>query len=270
MVFDPGLKQGRVLSNKELCKIFKCAPQGGMRKSNSTNSLVIVSDHTKAIYEDRWENEIFHYTGMGLSGDQSLSFAQNKTLNESKTNGVDVFLFEVFDPGKYIYQGKVILNSKPYVEKQPDIKQNIRNVWIFPLKLTDNITPSIIPKEVFQKKFVIREKKAKKLSDENLKKKVLSAPKKCGIRHVVSKQYDRNEELVEFVKRRAKGFCQLCGNKAPFNNKNGDPFLEVHHIKWLSEGGDDSIENTVALCPNCHRKMHILNLENDKTILKKT
>ena len=32
---------------------------------------------------------------------------------------------------------------------------------------------------------------------------------------------------------------------------------------WLSEGGEDSIENTVALCPNCHRKMHVVNLQED-------
>ena len=31
--------------------------------------------------------------------------------------------------------------------------------------------------------------------------------------------------------------------------------------------GDDSLSNTVALCPNCHRKMHILDLESDKKIL---
>ena len=45
--------------------------------------------------------------------------------------------------------------------------------------------------------------------------------------------------------------------------KNGEPYLETHHIVWLSEGGEDSIENTVALCPNCHRKMHVVNLQED-------
>jgi 5-methylcytosine-specific restriction endonuclease McrA len=41
-----------------------------------------------------------------------------------------------------------------------------------------------------------------------------------------------------------------------------------------TEGGEDSIENAVALCPNCHRKMHVLNLTpdikklNDKAIGK--
>jgi 5-methylcytosine-specific restriction protein A len=40
--------------------------------------------------------------------------------------------------------------------------------------------------------------------------------------------------------------------------------LETHHIKWLSKDGEDCIENTVALCPNCHRKMHILDLGDDR------
>ena len=35
----------------------------------------------------------------------------------------------------------------------------------------------------------------------------------------------------------------------------------------LSKGGEDSEHNTVALCPNCHRKMHILNNKSDRDIL---
>lgn len=51
--------------------------------------------------------------------------------------------------------------------------------------------------------------------------------------------------------------------KAPFIDAKGEPYLEVHHIIWLSHGGADTIENTVALCPNCHRKMHILQSADD-------
>ena len=65
------------------------------------------------------------------------------------------------------------------------------------------------------------------------------------------------------MKINANGICQLCGNPAPFNNSDGTPYLEMHHIIWLSRRGEDSIENTVALCPNCHRKMHILDLQED-------
>lgn len=51
-----------------------------MRRSISTNTLVIVSDHTKSIYEDRWIGNVFHYTGMGLTGDQRIDATQNKTV----------------------------------------------------------------------------------------------------------------------------------------------------------------------------------------------
>ncbi|MEE7094460.1 HNH endonuclease, partial [Escherichia coli O10] len=40
------------------------------------------------------------------------------------------------------------------------------------------------------------------------------------------------------------------------HQEDGTPFLEVHHIEWLSKGGEDSVENAIALCPNCHRQAH--------------
>lgn len=75
--------------------------------------------------------------------------------------------------------------------------------------------------------------------------------------------YVRNRYVSEYAKRRAHGICQLCGSPAPFIDLAGKPFLETHHVVWLANGGADSIDNTVALCPNCHRKMHILNLDED-------
>ncbi|MEI7795746.1 MAG: HNH endonuclease [Methylococcaceae bacterium] len=85
-------------------------------------------------------------------------------------------------------------------------------------------------------------------------------PKKT---EVTSTVYDRNPLVVALAKKLAGGKCQLCKCDAPFENENGVPYLEVHHVKWLSQGGADCIENAVALCPNCHRKMHILNLPED-------
>lgn len=64
----------------------------------------------------------------------------------------------------------------------------------------------------------------------------------------------RNPYIAQYAKRRANGRCQLCGNPAPFVDLKGNPYLEEHHIDWLANGGADSIDNTVALCPNCHRK----------------
>ena len=59
----------------------------------------------------------------------------------------------------------------------------------------------------------------------------------------------------------------FCSCPAPFKDKNGRPYLESHHIIWLAKGGADSIDNTIALCPNCHRKMHVINAAADVKIL---
>ena len=64
-------KIGEELSNDELVEIFKCGPQGGMRRSLKTNTLVLTSKHIDNVYDDRWIGSVFHYTGMGLEGDQS-------------------------------------------------------------------------------------------------------------------------------------------------------------------------------------------------------
>lgn len=73
-----------------------------------------------------------------------------------------------------------------------------------------------------------------------------------------SKVYVRNADVVAAVLLRANGSCELCNKPAPFTRKSdGTPFLEVHHKKWLANGGEDSVENAIALCPNCHRQQHL-------------
>ncbi|MFZ7138018.1 MAG: HNH endonuclease [archaeon] len=258
------LVPGQELSNSELSRIFKCSSQGGMRRSHRTNSLVIVSDYTKQFYEDGWEENTFYYTGMGLRGNQSLQFSQNKTLAESNENGVLVHLFEVFERGKYVYQGEMMLQSKPYQETQSDVDNNERTVWIFPLKFKNNVSPVPIKKKSYIKKRNTKEKQAKRLTTDELKQRVSSLKPKRSTRKIISEQFVRNEFVTEFIKRKANGRCQLCQNPAPFTDKNDQPYLEAHHVVWLSRKGTDTIDNVVALCPNCHRKMHILDSKDDK------
>jgi len=69
----------------------------------------------------------------------------------------------------------------------------------------------------------------------------------------------RDTCVSEYAKVLAAGKCELCRQPAPFMDSKGKPYLETHHVVWLSKGGADSIYNTVALCPNCHRKMHVVN-----------
>ena len=87
-MFNPGLKIGQIVKNADIVEIFKCGNMGGMRRSRTTNTLVIVSDYTKGLYHDKWIGGVLHYTGMGKSGDQDIHWAQNATLAESDYNGI--------------------------------------------------------------------------------------------------------------------------------------------------------------------------------------
>lgn len=134
MAFNSGLKIGQIIKNAELVDIFKCGNMGGMRRSKTTNTLVIVSDYTKGIYHDKWIGGILHYTGMGKNGDQDINWAQNATLAECSYNGVEVHLFEVIDSSEYIYCGRIELVDNPYTEIQPGEDGVPRKVWMFPIK----------------------------------------------------------------------------------------------------------------------------------------
>jgi 5-methylcytosine-specific restriction endonuclease McrA len=74
---------------------------------------------------------------------------------------------------------------------------------------------------------------------------------------ITGKAFVRNPDVVAEILDQANGVCGDCGSEGPFISKSdGRPFLEVHHVKRLTDGGEDTVENAIALCPNCHRKRH--------------
>lgn len=162
----------------------------------------------------------------------------------------------------------MVLAGEPYQENQPDADSNPRLVWVFPLRLADGTSPVPISEELWTLSQEQKEKKTKKLTDEVLQQRISSAPRSASTRQVVTNVYERDQNIAEYAKRHAGGRCQLCEQPGPFIGLDGRLFLEVHHIEWLSKGGSDTIDNAAALCPNCHRKMHILNLEEDQEKLR--
>jgi 5-methylcytosine-specific restriction protein A len=267
--FEVPLKAGDSIDNDTLRAIFRCSPQGAMRRSPSTNSLVLISDHTKSAYEDKWIGKTFHYTGTGPVGEQSLSSPQNKALAGSPESGVRLFLFEVFEEGRYLYTGEAELADSPYRSRQPDSEKTVRDVWIFPLKLKGHTRPPLLKKELLETKEETVRKKAHRLPLDQLEFVARYALKEGGRREVVSEVYEHDQIVSEYAKRKANGTCQLCNGPAPFSTRDGEPFLEIHHIVPLAEGGLDIVDNVAALCPNCHRRMHVLGLPADAALLKK-
>ena len=268
MKFKPAFEIGQTVTNKELVSQFGCSPQGGIRRAHKTNTLVIISIHAASrakVYDDKKIDNVFHYTGMGMSGDQILTFAQNKTIYESRTNGVALHFFEVFKAKEYTYMGEVELHGEPYQEMQVGEDGVDRKVWMFPLLLKSDENPrTYIDKQLIEGIYDDEAKLAVSLGIDELRGRAIrNGSEASGSRITNSTTYTRNSYVAEYTKRMAKGVCQLCEVAAPFSYLNGDPYLESHHIDWLSNGGPDTIFNTVALCPNCHKKMHVRHDKND-------
>ncbi len=259
MSFDPGLELGDKITNADVVKIFACGNMGGMRRSKKTGTLVIISDETKGLYRDEWQEGILYYTGMGKVGNQVLNGNQNGTLFYSNSNGVEVHLFEVMEKTVYTYRGVVVLAREPYQTRQPDDHGNMRDVWIFLLKLVDTFEKKI--KEAYERDIV-------KLPNKELGRRFEINASAKGPKKAETTVYYRNPYLKALVKRLAMGKCQWCKAEAPFIDNYGEPYLEEHHVQELANGGKDEIDNVVAVCPNCHRKIHILNKDSYKTELK--
>ena len=78
------------------------------------------------------------------------------------------------------------------------------------------------------------------------------APKKVEIS---TTGFERSQEVKAWVLQSASGICESCNEPAPFTAKGVD-YLEVHHVHPLASGGSDTIQNAVAICPNCHKALH--------------
>ena len=89
----------------------------------------------------------------------------------------------------------------------------------------------------------------------------------------IPKKVRRHIENLVVIRRqvifRANGHCQLCGMEAPFKGPEGLPYLEVHHVIPVYEGGCNDDSNLVALCPNCNRMINICPDSENQEKLKK-
>lgn len=253
---------GAPVNNYRLMEVFQCGFFGGIRYSKETSTIVLITDPIKGPYEDRWEGGILYFTGAGQTGDQSLDSAQNRRLAKSEENSIERYLFEHLRISAYTYRGPVGFAGVPFQEQQTDNNKDLRTVWVFPLRL---LTPNadVITEEELREVRKSGQAGVSSLSDEELLERAAAAKGKPSERRVLTTQYIRNVAVIRAAKIRANRKCQLCGKDAPFESGNGEPYLETQHIVWLSKGGSDTLDNTVALCPNCHRKTHALDIEED-------
>lgn len=113
-------------ANAEINAAFDGQTSGRIRRGEQAMVLIAEADDTTNA------DGQFMFSGVGQSGDQSLSKAPNKTL----VNAGDATL-HVFTPAPhraYTYLGQARLAADPVAVVQPDRHGNDRQVWQFPLQ----------------------------------------------------------------------------------------------------------------------------------------
>lgn len=142
--------------------------------------------------------------------------------------------------------------------------------WIEGLKPAKNVGTGVAAKleEIIRKNISQEQDEELELYEpEEIETKVLEQSKKKYIPKPVGRkvpqrktasitQYSRSASVIAYVLSQAKGKCECCRETAPFITRDGRPYLEVHHLRRLADGGSDTPENAVGLCPNCHRRLH--------------
>ena len=196
----------------------------------------------------------------------STLLSLSRKLKDEKL--IKASLFEIDDIKELFSLHDIILHGNFEISKLNKIQDQIFSAALYhyitmlSLQPEDDdfeeiIRPMAAYKDGSFDKIPSSEKDLKSLFKQSLEK-----PKNEENSFILQTKRDRAQAVKILTLGRADECCDLCGKKT-FLLPNGHYFLECHHLIYLANSGIDSIINTVALCPNCHRMMH-LGLQKEK------
>jgi 5-methylcytosine-specific restriction enzyme A len=204
-------------------------------------------------YHDGFQDDgSFWYTGEGQIGDMQM-IRGNRAIFTHLQTGKTLHLFQYEGRGEVKYEGQAVYMGHHYTTA-PDRNNDPRQVIVFELAVeapavgVPDLTPDVAdvgPRWLWQRP--LEELKQAAFAQEDL---VRSAVDRS------TKAYFRNDVIKVYVLRRAAGFCEGCGAPAPFTTRKGTPYLEPHHIRRRADNGPDHPLWVIALCANCHRRVH--------------
>jgi 5-methylcytosine-specific restriction protein A len=205
-------------------------------------------------YTDGYNKEgVFNYTGEGQEGDMKMTKG-NLAIRDHQKNRKSIYLFEKVETG-YNFVG-LCNYIDDRIEKLNDRNGELRDAIVFRLdvKNIEEITSSINSVEAPKAVYITKPSKGKSL--QQLREIALSStPTHASTQEKIQSIQNRSTAIKLYAQKRANGICEGCNEIAPFETKSG-PYLEVHHLTRLADGGADLPQNVIALCPTCHRKAH--------------
>lgn len=66
----------------------------------------------------------------------------------------------------------------------------------------------------------------------------------------------KKQKLRENIAQDRKKLLKILGKKCLVCSSEDSFLLQIHHVKPLSEYGDNDLENLIPVCPNCHFVIH--------------
>jgi 5-methylcytosine-specific restriction protein A len=195
-------------------------------------------------YADEWDGDgVFHYFGEGQTGDMKFS-GGNAAIRDHAENEKELHLFERVESKRVRYLGEVICSGYEW-RTAKDSAGEERQAIVFQLVRAAAV-PAQGPSEP-PAGGTLADLAAAADADPT---------EESGPRDGLRKTYARSEALKRYVRARADGRCEGCGEHAPFVAMDGDRYLEAHHTNRRSDTGPGNRKTVIALCPNCHSRVH--------------
>jgi 5-methylcytosine-specific restriction protein A len=194
----------------------------------------------------------FWYTGEGRTADMTMSRG-NVAIRDAVQRGRAIHLFEQAEPGWVRYLGQVAYLGHHHAIA-PDRDGDLRRVIVFQLALVNEFPDATQQAEPLSPQLIDA------LWDRPIEEVRSAALATTSAQPTAQERRDnaylRSEAIKIYARRRAAGRCEGCRQPAPFTGHDGRPYLEVHHIMRLADGGPDHPAWVAALCPNCHAHIH--------------
>jgi hypothetical protein len=138
------LAPGELIRRTRLHDRYGGNRQGGIGGSAQTPNVLVFSEPSSGEqfgYFDRWDGPVFHYTGEGQVGDQTMT-AGNKAILEHAEAGRALRVFKGVG-GLVRYEGEFALESaRPwYYAQAKDRNGDIRQVIVFRMRSVDGERP---------------------------------------------------------------------------------------------------------------------------------
>jgi len=250
------LEIGRKYQRRALHAEFGGQQQGGISMPAALPLIFLFTGTSGVQYGFHFDgpqpNGTFWFTGEGQTADMTMSRG-NAAIRDAVHRGRAIHLFEQVERGWVRYLGQVAYLDHHHAIA-PDIEGDLRRVIIFELALTIDLPDARPDARPLSRQEIDR--LWDRPLDEVRAAALATTPAEPTAQERRANVYQRSQAIQIYAHLRAAGRCEGCHHPAPFTDREGKPYLEVHHINRLSDGGPDYPALVAALCPNCHTQIH--------------